>query len=261
MKPQLYCSLIALILFPTLAASESVRFSGHTFSAYLSSHGRPFYQNWEGGKNITRVHRGDEYSIVVSNPLPVSVAVAVSVDGLNTIDGEAGRLADGAKWIINAHSSITISGWQTGDSHRRRFVFSDPRYSYARWREHQDGNYYSHKLGEIKIAYFWNRQDLHRARYRPHHYYRQKKFDEASPSAKSRVHSERESSGEQAGTTMGARDYSPVYTVNFHADAGMYSERDALTIYYRFAPPHYRRSYPHSEPPLRYRDFYTPEMP
>ena len=246
---------------PSLALGESISFAGHTFTAYLTSHGRAFHHDWFGGKNTIRVHRGDEYSIVVQNPLPVRVAAAVTVDGLNTIDGESGRVADGTKWIIEPYSSITISGWQTDDNHRRRFVFTEPRHSYARWREYRDGRYYSHKLGEVKIAYFWNSHELNRALHRRHFYYKGHGYSRDSSNAKRRVRPEAEALGDKAGTGMGYRERNPVREVDFHPNTGMYSEHNALTIYYRLAHYNYHpQPHPYPEPPLRYRN-YVPEMP
>jgi hypothetical protein len=58
--------------------------------------------------------KGKEYEIRLHNPFPVRVAVALSVDGLNTIDAQHTTAAHGRKWVIGPYETITISGWQTG---------------------------------------------------------------------------------------------------------------------------------------------------
>jgi hypothetical protein len=51
-----------------------------------------------------------EYSIRISNPLGVCVAVALSVDGLNTINAQ--HTEPGWKLGLSTYESIVIDGWQ-----------------------------------------------------------------------------------------------------------------------------------------------------
>ena len=74
---------------------------------------------------------GAEYELRVRNPLPVRVAVALSVDGLNTIDAKHTTARDASKWIIEPYGTITISGWQMSRSRARRFYFTTERDSYG----------------------------------------------------------------------------------------------------------------------------------
>lgn len=76
---------------------------------------------------------GKEYAIRITNPLGVRVAVALSVDGLNTIDARRTTAAGARKWVIEPYDTITISGWQTGGDHARRFYFTTESGSYAQW--------------------------------------------------------------------------------------------------------------------------------
>jgi hypothetical protein len=77
--------------------------------------------------------KGREYSIRLRNPYPVRVAVALSVDGLNTIDARHTSAEDARKWVIEPYGTITISGWQTSLSHARRFEFATEERSYGAW--------------------------------------------------------------------------------------------------------------------------------
>lgn len=83
------------------------------------------------GRLYVEALRGEEYAIRVRNPLPVRVAVALSVDGLNTIDARRSTAWDSSKWVIQPYSTITVSGWQVSRQRARRFYFTDERDSYA----------------------------------------------------------------------------------------------------------------------------------
>ncbi|HZH33030.1 MAG TPA: hypothetical protein VEY11_19850 [Pyrinomonadaceae bacterium] len=83
------------------------------------------------GRVYVEAVEGEEYALRLSNPLPVRVAVALSVDGLNTIDARRTTARDASKWVIPPHGSITIGGWQMSSTRARRFYFTDERNSYA----------------------------------------------------------------------------------------------------------------------------------
>jgi hypothetical protein len=83
------------------------------------------------GRVYVEARAGAEYELRVRNPLPVRVAVALSVDGLNTIDARRTTARDASKWIIEPYSTITISGWQMSRTRARRFYFTSERDSYA----------------------------------------------------------------------------------------------------------------------------------
>jgi hypothetical protein len=72
-----------------------------------------------------------EYEIRLYNPYPVRVAVALSVDGLNTIDARHTTALAARKWVIEPYGAITISGWQTSFSEARRFQFTTEDQSYG----------------------------------------------------------------------------------------------------------------------------------
>jgi hypothetical protein len=76
-------------------------------------------------------HKGREYAIRLRNPYAVRVAVALSVDGLNTIDARETTAADARKWVLGPYESVTISGWQTSQFEARRFEFTTEAGSYG----------------------------------------------------------------------------------------------------------------------------------
>jgi hypothetical protein len=59
------------------------------------------------------------------------MAVALSVDGLNTIDARHTSASDAQKWVLDPHEVVTISGWQTNRTQARRFEFTTEERSYA----------------------------------------------------------------------------------------------------------------------------------
>jgi len=75
--------------------------------------------------------KGRSYAIRVTNPYPVRVAVALSVDGLNTIDARHTTAAAARKWVIEPYGTLTISGWQINRSDARRFEFTTEARSYG----------------------------------------------------------------------------------------------------------------------------------
>jgi hypothetical protein len=74
---------------------------------------------------------GAEYEVRIRNPLPVRVAVALSVDGLNTINARHTTAWLSSKWVIAPYQTIHISGWQVSSERARHFYFTTERDSYG----------------------------------------------------------------------------------------------------------------------------------
>src|SRR5687767_8567952 len=83
------------------------------------------------GRWYVEAIKGKEYAIRLRNPYGVRVAVALSVDGLNTIDARQTTAVAGRKWVIDPYQIITISGWQTSQTQARRFEFTTEAHSYG----------------------------------------------------------------------------------------------------------------------------------
>jgi len=93
--------------------------------------GRPLEELRARGRRYVEAAEGAEYELLVRNPSPYRVAVAVSVDGLNTIDARRTSSWEASKWVIEPYRSIRLSGWQMSSRHARRFYFTTERDSYA----------------------------------------------------------------------------------------------------------------------------------
>jgi hypothetical protein len=83
------------------------------------------------GRWYVEARKGREYAIRLRNPYAVRVAVALSVDGLNTIDARETTAADARKWVLGPYETVTISGWQTSLTEARRFEFTTEARSYG----------------------------------------------------------------------------------------------------------------------------------
>jgi hypothetical protein len=84
-----------------------------------------------GGRWYVEARKGREYAIRLRNPYGVRVAVALSVDGLNTLDARETTAAAARKWVIDPYQTIVISGWQTSQTAARRFEFTTEEKSYG----------------------------------------------------------------------------------------------------------------------------------
>ncbi len=236
--------IFLFIIFSAVCAqAATVTYANYTFETYIISDSPPrgrMYEFWEGRHWVLRVREGQEYSIIVRNPMPVRVAAALTVDGLNTVDGRHTKPAQGRKWIIEPFQAITIGGWQTGSDGSRKFIFTRPEKSYAQWKQNREQHSYTKNMGVIGVAYFWNSRELSRALHPPQPF-AEREFKKKSQ-APGQKESEQRSSAlkrnksydEQAGTGMGREVYHPVEKVDFEFDTGMYTNHDVLKIFYRF---------------------------
>jgi hypothetical protein len=240
----------------------------------------------KNGHPFVAATKGERYSVRLYNPLPVRVAVNLTVDGLNSISGQPSGIADGQKWMIDPYSSITIPGWQVSGGEARRFFFTEKPKSYAKWRGDETGKDLAANCGVIGAAYFWSQEELnqyyesnpvYRTSQRPVPYteYRRKAYKslpeggcdyntsaasapEALPpapacaSAEQNMDMKKEEAPQRAGTGMGESESNPTYQVSFNYDTGMYSLSQALVIYYDFD----RTPSPYPFPALSY----APEM-
>jgi hypothetical protein len=149
------------------------------------------------GRVYIEAVEGEEYALRLSNPLPVRVAVALSVDGLNTIDARRTTARDASKWVIPPYGSITVNGWQMSSTRARRFYFTDERNSYAnRIGRPSD-------MGVITAVFFRERRNRSEILLPPRPHEAQPRHEDRSES-KRRTHDDAPSaSSAQRGSTSG----------------------------------------------------------
>jgi hypothetical protein len=122
------------------------------FEVQILVDGRPLEEYAARGKSYVEAIAGAEYEVRIRNPLPYRVAVALSVDGLNTIDARRSSAWNASKWVIEAYGTISISGWQMSSERARRFYFTSERDSYGA-KLGQTAN-----LGNISAVFFRKRR-------------------------------------------------------------------------------------------------------
>ena len=181
------------------------------------------------GATYIEALKGKEYEIRLTNPLGVRVAVALAVDGLNSIDARHTDARSAQKWVLDPYETITIRGWQTNEKHARRFFFTTEENSYGQWLGQTEN------LGVITAAFF---------RERPRHWVRPvtpktplaegsagagRNRDSAGPAAKSAP----QPADEYAATGIGDQISHPVTRV--HMDLEEHPAA-VVTLRYEFRP-------------------------
>jgi hypothetical protein len=124
------------------------------FDVQVLVDGRPREEYAARGRTYVEAIEGAEYQLRVHNPLPVRVAVALSVDGLNSIDARHTTAWEASKWVIGPYQTIYVSGWQVSSERARHFYFTTERDSYGA-KLGQTAN-----LGVISAVFFRERRPL-----------------------------------------------------------------------------------------------------
>jgi hypothetical protein len=140
----------ALTLLLSGAAAYGSHNPGFDLAVVVNGEERPEYNH--RGRVYIEALRGRNYSLQVHNPLPTRVAVALAVDGLNTIDARHTDPLAAAKWVIEPYGTLNLSGWQIDQWRARRFFFTDEEHSYGEALG-QTGD-----LGVIEAVFFAERR-------------------------------------------------------------------------------------------------------
>ncbi|MGE5716418.1 MAG: hypothetical protein ACM369_07210 [Acidobacteriota bacterium] len=139
--------LTALLVAAGAANASSP--SGFGLDVLVDGRERPEYA--ARGTVYVEALRGRDYALRLSNPTGTRVAVALSVDGLNTLDSRHTAARDARKWVLAPYETVVIPGWQVSNAASRKFVFTGERASYgAALGKTQD-------LGVIEAVFFRER--------------------------------------------------------------------------------------------------------
>ena len=147
--------LAAVALLPAALALAPIPARALTQGPYTLEvlvDGRPLAELYGRGRTYVEAVAGHEYSLRLTNNTGRRVAVAVSVDGLNSIDARTTTAQAGAKWILGPYESIVLDGWQTSSMLARHFYFTSEQGSYGAWLGK------TANLGVIAAAVFRERQ-------------------------------------------------------------------------------------------------------
>lgn len=133
-------------IYPDRVVAES------GFSIELLVDGRPIPAYAGRGRRYVEALENAEYEIRIHNPTGTRVAVALAVDGLNSIDARHTSAWDAHKWVIQPYGTIYVRGWQMSSENARRFYFTTERDSYGA-KLGQTAN-----LGVISAVFFRERK-------------------------------------------------------------------------------------------------------
>lgn len=149
MNKKLYFLILTLVLSGTCLAAGAADSKGFSLEVLVNSAPRREYRG--RGRVYIEAVRGKEYTLRIHNPLPRRVAVALSVDGLNTIDARRTSAREAGKWVLGPYETITIPGWQISGQKARRFYFTGEKGSYGAMLGQTDN------LGVISAVFFAER--------------------------------------------------------------------------------------------------------
>lgn len=114
-----------------LAAGAANASSPSGFGLDVLVNGSPRPELAARGTVYVEALKGRDYALRLSNPTGRRVAVALSVDGLNTIDAKHTSSRDARKWVLAPYETVVIPGWQVNNAVSRKFVFTGERGSYG----------------------------------------------------------------------------------------------------------------------------------
>jgi hypothetical protein len=124
------------------------------FSVEVLIDGRPASEYFARGRRYVEARENAEYELRIHNPTGSRVAVALSVDGMNTIDARHTSAWDAHKWVMEPYGTIFVRGWQMSSENARRFYFTSERDSYGA-KIGQTAN-----LGVIAAVFFRERNPI-----------------------------------------------------------------------------------------------------
>jgi hypothetical protein len=122
--------LLAAALVP---AGDALALERGGYSMEILIGGTPVYEYAARGTSYIEALKSREYSVRLRNRTAERIAIALSVDGLNSIDARATTAGDARKWVLGPYESITLDGWQTSSATARRFFFTTEEKSYGNW--------------------------------------------------------------------------------------------------------------------------------
>jgi len=134
MRPVTRIVLVTLCATLTLALPKpSAAVTGDALSLEVLIDGRSLHEFHARDAIYVEAVRHAEYALRLTNRTGRRMAVALSVDGLNTIDAKSGSAAEASKWVLDPWQTVTIEGWQIGPDAARRFFFTSEDKSYGAW--------------------------------------------------------------------------------------------------------------------------------
>jgi len=122
--------IVAALLFVPMACEAS---ADGGIAMEILVNGAPAHEYNSRGATYIEAHQNTEYAVRLRNTTGRRIAVALAVDGLNSIDAKTTTALQAAKWVIGPYETVLIEGWQTNQQHARKFFFTTEEASYGAW--------------------------------------------------------------------------------------------------------------------------------
>jgi hypothetical protein len=103
------------------------------YSMEILIDGTPACEYPARGTSYIEALKRHEYSVRLRNRTAERIAIALSVDGLNSIDALTTTARDARKWVLGPYETITLDGWQASSATARKFYFTTEEKSYGSW--------------------------------------------------------------------------------------------------------------------------------
>jgi hypothetical protein len=143
----------ALFLAAALAqAADAFALERDGYTMEILVGGTPVDEYAARGRSYVEALKNREYSVRLCNRTAGRIAVALSVDGLNSIDARTSTAREARKWILGPYETITLDGWQVSSETARRFFFTTEAKSYGSWLGE------TQNLGIVAAAVFREKQ-------------------------------------------------------------------------------------------------------
>jgi len=146
--------LLASLLTPLVPSGATFALDRESCSMEILIDGAPLQEYAARGTSYVEAVKGREYSVRLRNRTGERVAIALSVDGLNSNEARTTTASEARKWILEPYGTITLDGWQTSTSTARRFVFTTEDRSYGSWLGR------TRNLGLVAAAVFRQKRSL-----------------------------------------------------------------------------------------------------
>jgi hypothetical protein len=138
--------MITTVLIGAAIPAQAARSDGYSIEILVD--GRPLQEMLARGTTYVEAVEGREYAVRLTNHTGRRVAIALAVDGLNSIDAKTTAARRASKWVLGPYETVTVDGWQTGPETARRFYFTTEDRSYGAWLGRTDN------LGVIEAVVF-----------------------------------------------------------------------------------------------------------
>lgn len=191
--------MIVIALALVCASASAAGTAGYSMTVLVDD--APSHEYSHNGTVYIEALRGRDFAIRLTNPTPYRVAVALSVDGLNTIDARHTDARSAQKWVLDPWETTVISGWQIDQANARRFFFTGEKSSYGAAIGQTDN------LGVIEAVFFRERHARRESKAAP-------RAMPPAPSSAAESNGAGGTSDSYAATGMGERDRHEVETVD-----------------------------------------------